>query len=147
MEDDLRRAVATSNSGVWHDGRAAALFALGRPPEAVLEMFRNKWAQLSTDRRAVTELRDRARLDFALAGSAAPRRKTKEVIRAIASDSDATLHAEQALRLVTIYVETNRLREAAAVADDYLKRKEAWISSGEFDGAPMIMLWAMLHGG
>jgi tetratricopeptide (TPR) repeat protein len=147
MEEDLRHAVASSKSGVWHDGRAAALFALGRPPEAVLEVFRNKWAQLPAEGRAVTELRDRARLDAALGRFHSAETQIAEVNRLISSDSDVMLHAEQALRLVAIYTETNRPREAAAVADDYLKRNEVWIGSGQFDSTPMIMLWAMLHGG
>jgi tetratricopeptide (TPR) repeat protein len=147
MEDDLRHAVASSKSGVWHNGRAAALFALGKPPEAVLEVFRNKWAQLPADGRAVTELRDRARLDIALGRFRSAEAEIAELKRLISADSDAMLHIEQSLRLVAIYSETNRPREAAAVADDYLKRNEVWIGSGEFDGAPMSMLWAMLRGG
>jgi tetratricopeptide (TPR) repeat protein len=147
MEDDLRHAVASSKSGVWHDGRAAALFALGRPPEAVLEVFRNKWAQVPADGRAVTELRDRARLDIALGRFHSAEAGIGEINRLISSDSDVMLHAEQAVRLVGIYTETNRPREAAAVADDYLKRNEVWIGSGEFDGVPMTMLWALLRGG
>ncbi len=148
MEDDFRHAVASSKSGVWHDGRAAALFALGRPPEAVLEVFRNKWAQLlHADGRAVTEPRDRARLDIALGRFRNAETEVAQVNRLITSDSDFMLHAEQASRLVNIYTETNRLREASAVADDYLKRNEVWIGSGEFDGVPMTMLWAMLRGG
>jgi serine/threonine protein kinase len=148
MEDDFRHAVASSKSGVWHDGRAAALFALGRPPEAVLEVFRNKWAQLlPSDGKAVTELRDRTSLDTALGRFRDAETHITEVNRLISSDSDLMLHAEQASRLVDIYSETNRPREAASVADDYLKRNEVWIGSGEFDGVPMTMLWAMLRGG
>jgi serine/threonine-protein kinase len=147
MEEDFRRAVASSKSGVWHDGRAAALLALGRPPEAVLEVFRNKWAQLPAEGKAVTELRDRSRLDIALGQFRNAEAELAELNRLISSDSVLMLHAEQTLRLVAIYTETNRPREAAAVADDYLKRNEGWIGSGQFDGTPMIMLWALLRGG
>jgi serine/threonine-protein kinase len=147
MEEDLRRAVASSKSGVWQDGRAAALFALGRPPEAVLEVFRNKWAQLPEEERRVTELGDRAQLDIASGNFQRAEAQMSEVGRLIASESDGLSHSRQAFRLVQIYTETNRTKEAAAVADDYLKRKDSWIGSGEFDGVPIVMFWALLRAG
>jgi eukaryotic-like serine/threonine-protein kinase len=147
MEEDLRRAVASSQGGVWQDGRAAALFALGRPPEAVLEVLRNKWAQLPEEQRRVTELADRALLDVASGNFQRAESQMSEVGRLIASDSDGLVHSMQASRLIQIYTETNRAKDAAVVADDYLKRRDGWIGSGEFDGMPMVMFWALLRAG
>jgi tetratricopeptide (TPR) repeat protein len=100
MEDDLRRAVASSTSGVWQDGRATALFALGRPPEAVLEVYRNKWAQLPEADRAVSELLDRSNLNVAIGHFKEAEEQIHAARHLVASDSEAFIHARLALQLV-----------------------------------------------
>jgi tetratricopeptide (TPR) repeat protein len=145
MDEDLRRAVAGSNSGVWQNDRAIALFALGRAPEAVLEVYRTKWAQLPEGDRKVTELWDRGNLALALGDFREAEAVNRAAERLIESDAEAGVHARFAQQLVQIYVETNRLKEAGKVADDFLKRMDGWMGSAESDAAKMSMYWTMLR--
>ena len=145
MDADFRRAVAVSTSGVWQQGRAAALFALGVPPEAIVEVFRNKWAELKEDERSVLELLDRSNLDIAVGKFKDAEAQTLAARKLVEADPEAQTHAMLAAQLVEIYKETNRLKDAARVADDYLKRKDVWIRSAESERQPMSMYWAMLR--
>jgi predicted Zn-dependent protease len=147
MEEDFRRAVAASTNGMWQEGRAAALFALGAAPEAIIEALRNKWPQpqLGEKERAGMELMDRANLDIAIGNFDAAERQALEARRLVASEPDGRTHAMLAEQLVDLYTETNRRREAAQIADDYLKRKEVWIRSPESALQSIGMYWAMLR--
>jgi serine/threonine-protein kinase len=145
MDEDLRRAVAGSNSGVWQNDRAIALFALGRAPEAVLEVYRTKWAQLPEGDRKVAELWDRGNLAIALGDFREAEAVTRAAERLIESDAEAGVHARFALQLALIYLETNRVKEAGKVADDYLRRMDGWIGSVESDAAQMSMYWTLLR--
>lgn len=145
MDADFRRAVAVSTSGVWQHGRAAALFALGVPPEAIVEVFRNKWAQLPQDERSVLELLDRSNLDVAVGNFKDAERRTIAARQLVEAAPEAQTHAMLAGQLIEIYKETNRPRDAARVAGDYLTRKDVWIRSAESERQPMSMYWAMFR--
>ena len=145
MEQDFRAALASSRSLIWHDGLAVALFALGRPLEASLEVYRNKWSQLPDDVRPVTELLDSVDLALAVGNFAEAERLSLEARRRIVADPDATKHDRVASRLVEAYTEMGRLEEAGRVADDHSRRKAGWVSSTDFDAVSIRMYWAMLR--
>jgi eukaryotic-like serine/threonine-protein kinase len=145
MDESLRRAVSGSSNGMWLDGRAAALFALGRPPEALIELYRNKWAQVPKDLRERTEALDRANLAFALGDFREAEAQLQVSVGAFSSEPDAWPHADLAVRFIDLYSETNRLRDAGNVARDYLKRKDGWSASPDSDRLLMSMYWAMLR--
>jgi tetratricopeptide (TPR) repeat protein len=146
MDSDYRAALAGSRSLIWQDGRAHALFALGRPPESSLEIYQNKWSQLPDDIRPVIELIDRSNLNLALGDFRASERQSLSARRLIASYPEADLHARLAQLLVELYTETGRIQEAGRIADDYSKRKAGWVSgSAPFENRSMRMYWAMLR--
>ena len=145
MDDDLRRAVASSTNGMWQEGRAAALFALGVAPEAIVEVLRNKWPHLGENERKAMELIDRSNLAVATGNFRDAEKQTLAARDLVASDPEAQTHALLAVQLVEIYMETNRPRDAGKVADDYLKREEVWIRSPLADQQPISMYWAMLR--
>jgi serine/threonine protein kinase/tetratricopeptide (TPR) repeat protein len=145
MDDDFRAALAGSRSLIWQNGRAGALFALGRPVEASLEIYQSKWSQLPEDTRAVTELLDRSNLNLAIGDFRESERQTLTARRLITSDADGSIHGRLALQLVQLYDETGRVKDAGRVADDYLKRKAGWIGSALLDEPSMAMHWAMLR--
>ena len=146
MEASFRRAVASSKLGIWDDGRAAALFALGRPPETVAEVFRQKWSRLPAGSRPLMQLYDQTRLDMATGRFDLAEQRLLDAGRLLEAVSDAELHGQQSLGLVYLYTETDRPRKAAQVADRYLKRKDVWIGASEHDAVTINMLWALLHG-
>jgi serine/threonine protein kinase len=145
MDDDLRGAVASSTNGMWQEGRAAALFALGVAPEAIVEVLRNKWPHLGEDERKAMELIDRSNLAVAIGNFRDAEQQTLAARDLVASDPEAQTHALLAVQLVEIYLETHRPRDAGKVADDYLKREEVWIRSPLADQQPISMYWAMLR--
>lgn len=147
MDEDLRHAVASSQRGVWHDDRAMALHALGHPPEAVLQVYRNKWAQLPEERREVIELQDRSQLALALGRFDEAAELVLAAQRLVASDPEAITHANLAQRLIAIYLETGRSKEAGRVADQYLERRHVWISSEDSDALTIGMYWTLLRAG
>jgi tetratricopeptide (TPR) repeat protein len=145
MDEDFRSALAGSRSLIWQDGRAAALFALGHPLEAVLEVYRAKWSQLPEDVRAVNELLDRSRLELAVGHFAEVERLSLLARSQLSADADVSNHARLALLLVESYTETGRIKDAGRIADDYLRRYAGWVGSAPFDSVAIRMHWAMLR--
>jgi eukaryotic-like serine/threonine-protein kinase len=145
MDEDFRRAVGISANGLWQDGRAFALFASGGSAEAVVEVFRSKWAQLGEDQKAAAESLDRAALAIAMGHFEAAEHDALAAHDIVSSSDEALTHLRVALLLVDIYAETSRPKEAARVAHDYLKRKDAWIRSHRSDEDSISMYWAMFR--
>jgi serine/threonine protein kinase/tetratricopeptide (TPR) repeat protein len=147
MEENFRRAVAGSTNGMWQEGRAAALFALGAAPEAIAEVLRNRWPQpqVAERERAGLELIDRSNLGAAIGDFAEAEKLALAARNLVASEPEARTHALLAAQLVELYTETNRPKDAGKIADDYLKRKDVWIRSPMSDRQPISMYWAMLR--
>jgi serine/threonine-protein kinase len=145
MDEDFRRAVGISANGLWQDGRAFALFARGGSAEAVVEVFRSKWAQLGENEKATAESLDRAALDIAMGHFDAAEHEALAARNSVSSSDEAFTHLGVALLLMDIYIETNRPKEAARVADDYLKRKDAWVRSHRSDEDSISMYWALFR--
>jgi eukaryotic-like serine/threonine-protein kinase len=149
MEEGARRAITSGPKAApgWYEGRATALHALGRPLETVLEAFTQKWARIPEEKRREVELFDRARLDIEVGRFDDAEAKAREGRRLIRSDPNAVTHAQYALLLIRIYTEIGRPREAARIADEYLKRKDVWVGASTVPGVSMFMLRTMLHAG
>jgi eukaryotic-like serine/threonine-protein kinase len=145
MDEDFRRAVGVSTYGVWQNERAAALFALGVSPEAIVEVYRNRWEQLGESEKTVAELLDRSHLSLAIGNFKEAEAQTLAARDVVARDTDARTHVALALQLIEIYDETNHLDKAARVADDYLKRKDIWVRSAEADEFSISMYRTMLR--
>jgi tetratricopeptide (TPR) repeat protein len=145
MDEDFRRAVSISTNGIWQDGRAFALFARGVAPEAIVEVFRSKWAQLGETEKNAAERLDRANLDIVMGNFQEAERETLAARDIVASDGEALTHSRLALQLMEIYSETSRPKEASRVADDYLKRKDGWIRSHRSEENSISMYWAMFR--
>jgi len=132
-EADLRNAVAANpRSRYWRDLQASALSALGKPVEAAVEVLTQKWATQPEDRRELAELDDRARLDLLL-GHFDDARARLIALRALTRhELDADQHARFAAMRFDLATEAGDLTEVAEVAeiaDDYLRRRGAWISA------------------
>lgn len=145
MEADYRAALASSRSLLWHDGRAAASFALGQPPEASLEVYANKWSQLPAALRPLTELLDRSNLNLALGDFAAAERQSLAARRLMVASMDASLQGRVLLQLVRLYTETSRFKDAGRIADEYSKREAGWVGSAPGTAPTMAMYWALLR--
>src|SRR5262249_28590228 len=77
----------------------------------------------------------------------------REIESLVATDASLAAHARPARMLVELYVETGRTSEAAKVAEDWMRRREAWVPDPraedfalQRDPAPLMMV-TMLHAG
>jgi eukaryotic-like serine/threonine-protein kinase len=148
-EEDLRRAISTNPKAdlSWYQGWVEALYALQRPRETVLAALAQKWAQIPEPKRRPIELYDLAQLDVDAGQFARAEVRAVEGNRLIQSDRNALIHAQYAELLARIDQETGRPRDAAKVADEYVKRKDVWQSSDGARGPTMLMLRIQLHAG
>jgi eukaryotic-like serine/threonine-protein kinase len=144
MDADMRQAVNMSRV-IWHQGRTASLFALGRPREAILEVYRNRWSQLPEADRELESLLDQSQLEVAFGSFSEAEGHLREAEQRTASDVNGGLHAWIAAGLVHIYRETNRSGEAARITARHLRRRGGWINYSDRD--EMMMERARLHAG
>jgi serine/threonine-protein kinase len=147
MEEDLRRGLSSSpRAGSWYDHRAAALYALGRPPEAVLEAFRMRWALLPASRRRSVELHDRARLAMANGRFDEADALARDGEQEVETATSAALHGRYTWIRIQVAREIGKPKDAALMAQRFLARKEAWVSAGmEID--PTVLLLRVMEGG
>ena len=149
MEEDLRRGLSSNPraANIWHEDRAAALVAVGRSDDTVLEAFRQKWALLGEDRRKGIEGIDRALLCTARGRFAEAEAMLVDGEKAIANDPNAHIHARYAGLRIAIMRELGRPKDAAKVAETYVAKKDVWIGSTSAMDAEVPMLRVMQHGG
>ncbi len=149
MEEDLRRGLSSNPraASIWHEDRAAALVAVGRSDDTVLEAFRQKWALLGEDRRKGVEGIDRAQLAAARGRFAEAEGLLVDGEKAIASDPNAHIHARYAGLRIAIMRELGHPKDAAKVAETYVAKKAVWIGSTSAMDAEIPMLRVMEHGG
>ncbi len=139
MEEDLRRGLSSNPraASTWHEDRAAALLAVGRSDETVLEAFRQKWSVYSDERRNGAEPYDRALLAAVRGRLAEADALLVEGEKAIDLDPNAQLHARYAHLRIAIARETGRTKDAATIARNYITRKDVWIGSADSE-IPML---------
>ena len=148
MDDELRRALSNNPKAFpdTYNRRVLSLQSLGRPPEVILEVLSQKWSHVPNDRRRAIELADRAELELGLGDFPQAEEHLKELGEAVRSDAIVSGHARYAGALTTLYLETGRSKKASAIADDYLKRVDAWAGASAV-GTTMRLLRVMLHTG
>ena len=129
VEAIARRWLATeTDSPTAYHLLANALLARGRPIETIEETLAQKWARTPERRRAATELLDRIHLDILKGRFEDAERRALELSHAVASEATQDAHATPALLLVQIRHEMGRDADAAKLAGEYMKRKDAWVA-------------------
>jgi eukaryotic-like serine/threonine-protein kinase len=149
MEEDLRRGLNSNPRAatIWHEDRAAALVAVGRTDDAVLEAFRQKWTLIEEERRKGVEQFDRALLATARGRFAEAEALLVEGEKAIASDADAQTHSRYAGLRIALAQELGRPKDAAKIAEVYVAKKDVWIGSRSMTDTEVPMRRIMQHGG
>jgi|GEM_PF-1158087 len=149
MEEDLRRGLSSNPraANIWHEDRAAALLAVGRTDDTVVEAFRQKWSLLGADKRKGVEPYDRALL-------AAVRGRFEEADallalgeKAVELDPNAQVHARFATFRVAIAHELGKTKDAAKIAERYITKRDVWLGSESAMDMEIPMLRVMQHGG
>jgi tetratricopeptide (TPR) repeat protein/predicted Ser/Thr protein kinase len=149
MEEDLRRGLSSNPRAatIWHEDRAAALVAVGRSDDTVLEAFRQKWALITDDRRKGVEPMDRALLATARGRFAEAETLLTAGEKAIENDANEQTHARYAGLRMAIAQELGRPKDAAKIAESYIAKKDVWIGSSSWMDTEIPMLRVMQHGG
>jgi serine/threonine-protein kinase len=130
VEADARAmAAASPDSPAPYHLLAGALAALGRPQEAVREALRQKHERLPGAARREAELGDGVLLGLLMGDFQGAERDARALAELVAPRAAAEDHARPARWLVELYLETGRPKEAAAVADDFLRRRDMWEQS------------------
>lgn len=132
MEEDLRKGLSSNPraANIWHEDRAAALLALGRSDDTILEAFRQKWALYDADRRKKTEAYDRALLAIARGRLAEADVLLADGEKAIELDPNVQVHSRYTWLRVKIALEMSRPKDAAKMAASFRERKDVWLGAG-----------------
>jgi serine/threonine-protein kinase len=112
---------------------AKALYGEGRDLATVETALTQKWLRAAPDRRVRLELLDRMRLDVAKGDFASAERHAVEVEKTLAAEPGALAHAEPQTMLVDALLEEGRTADARAIAESFLKRKDAWVTPHRVD--------------
>ena len=129
VEATAKRWIATDGTApAGYDLLAKALFALGRPMDAVLAALAQKWSRTPEATRAGVEAVDRVSLAILAGRFDEAETRALELERAAAADPSLDAHARPALALVRIDEETGREADAARVADQFMKSRDAFVS-------------------
>jgi serine/threonine-protein kinase len=112
---------------------ANAAWALGRPPQTVQELLRERAAHVPEAQRRPFELGDAWAADVLAGDFDAAIGRARELRGAVGALPEQRLHARAALWEASALVEAGRSREAVVVAQDFLQRKGAWIAEPRAD--------------
>lgn len=116
-----------------YDWLARALEGEGKPIDSVRTAFEQKWLRLSGDRKAKLEAVDRATLDLLSGDFVAAQRRLEEMEVSLALEPVALAHAKSHWLLTSIAEETGSTKQARAVAESYLARRDAWAAPHRVD--------------
>lgn len=149
-----RRVLAAEPSSTSSLGMlASAAASLGRPRESVLALLEQKAAKTRADLQKQSSLRDLARLDLLYGDFEGAEAKAKELARTVSVSANQAAHASATLLLIDVYLETGRPKEAGKAADEFMKRRDAWVPPTNVedysirDDATIPMLTAMRAAG
>ncbi len=126
--------------------RVELMRGLERSEEAIVEVLERKWSRIPPARRRVAELLDRIDLsidhgDFVLAEE-----QTRALRAAITADLSERYAGSAMFLTIKIYHETGRDRDAARVAEEHLRKMDAW--QGYWQGIEAFnLLYIMVRGG
>lgn len=134
------RTIATVNpsSATGYLILAETLLSVGRPVEAVRELIKQGEASITDEgERLRTKLRYEISLDLWTGDFSKAERHAHDLERAAAPILAEEDHAFAARRLLEIYAETGRPKEAGQIAATYFAKREAWAAY------PMAEDWAV----
>jgi tetratricopeptide (TPR) repeat protein len=134
-EGDCRRLERTSRQILLRDptdkfpylGLAEAAYADGQPVETVREFLRQHVARSPPRVQSRSNLEHLWALDILAGDFQAALARLRELEASVASESDQASHALLALRQSSTLLELGRPAEAGRVAQEFLRRKNAWI--------------------
>jgi hypothetical protein len=143
LETDAQRMVAIEGaSRRAYEFLSVALFARGRPLDAVREALRLKWKASTEATRPIVQASDEAKLAIAT-GDFAGALKDAAELDALAESTESEPARREAVRLeIDLHDELGERVEAARVADGYLRRMGAWPESDVIDDDPRPRLYA-----
>ena len=127
-EAHLRRATSDPHAfPQYFRMRASMLYALGKPREVVAEVLRQAWPRLDPSAVArADQTADRALLAAAYGDFDTASAHAREGLRQIDAQPTLPSHARFSVLLAEIELEAGRVKEAGAVASDFLRRREGW---------------------
>jgi serine/threonine-protein kinase len=105
---------------------AAGGYATGQPIEAIRQSVALGWSRLPDAEAPMDRARDRFRLHVLVGEFAAAEEDAKDMERVAESDSNRRTHALVARMRVELYEEMGRPDAAVLVAEDFLRKKDAW---------------------
>jgi eukaryotic-like serine/threonine-protein kinase len=127
-EADARRWIGIDRKDpLAYDALAGALVSQGRPLETIREVLREKWDELDDADRKQVSLVDTLHLELLAGDFAGVDRTGRELEEVVASDKTQAAHGRPARARVEALLEAGDPAKAAAVADDFLKRSDAWM--------------------
>jgi serine/threonine-protein kinase len=129
VEADARRAIAIDPlSTRAYRYLAAAELAADRPVQSVREALEQAWARIDeVPLRDRTRLVDMYALDVLSGDFIAAEEDAHAYEHLVAGNGSRAAHATAARELADLYEETGRTADAAAVADDFIHRQDAWV--------------------
>jgi tRNA A-37 threonylcarbamoyl transferase component Bud32/tetratricopeptide (TPR) repeat protein len=112
-----------------------AAYARGRPRDIVSELLKQEIARVpaSATSRARSELWDLWSMDVLSGDFQASLGRADELAEMVASEPDQFIHARVALWRSSAWSEVGRPAEAAGAAEEFLRRKEAWLAAARGD--------------
>ncbi len=125
--DGKRWISANPESAFAYRWLAEVSFGSGRSADTALEHLKQAWARSPEPERRATELEDRATLDQLAGDFVSADKRLRELDQVTADSPDLHAHALPAWSLVRLYGETGNTARAVSVADEYLRRKDAWV--------------------
>lgn len=154
VEEDARRMVAVNSEG-WqgYHHLAKALYARGKPLEAVREALQQKLARVPAAKKLEVELADGIHTALLAGDFLKAESRAKELAARAEGRASAEAHAIPSRALVEIYLETGREELAGKVAGKYLKGRGAWTADARAEDLAMandptaLMLYAQRRAG
>jgi len=147
VEADAKRIMATDpDSPRGYQNLAEASLAMGKPNATAALLLQQSWGHLPDNSRAWQEANDKTSLAAFFGDYPAAEQNLRELERVAASSNDLYDNVIPAWGRARLYVENGETARAASVADEFLKRKDAWapdLSVDEFgveiDMTPLML--------
>jgi serine/threonine-protein kinase len=153
-EKDARHIIAIDpDTPDGYTPLAEASFVLGRPIDSVWEALAQSWKRQSRDDAAWQEQNDRFTLTSLLGDAAGQDAAAHGMQAQAAGRSEYYYHMVPAWGLVHVLTEAGELAKAGAVADDFLRHRDAWTTDPGIDfwsialDQTAFMLKAMMRAG
>jgi serine/threonine protein kinase len=148
VEIDARRGMSLGTDLRFAELRASALYAFGRPVEAIFEVIRQGLEVVPASRRALETARYEAVMAVLAGDFANAAQVTESCARAASAAIDGETHAVMSVMRVRIAVEMGLEREAGRLAHDYLNRRDSLVRPGSvhLDPTPLMAATALQAG-